>query len=133
MKSLSNPVLSLCILVLTSGLAGCAAVNSVSLTPIPAQRNHPVKAEVSKWIFLGFSFDNDFIDPLVGDLKQKCPNGVISGILTKDETISYFLLFKKHVTATGYCNSATAKAAQTPGKIRQPGSAEGSADTSVEN
>ncbi len=133
MKINPNLFLSFCFLALTSGMVGCAAVNSVSLTPIPAQRNHPVKAEVSKWIFLGFSFDNDFIDPLVGDLKQKCPNGVISGILTKDETISYFLLFKKHVSATGYCNIATANTAQMPGKNRQPGSADVSPDSSMEN
>jgi hypothetical protein len=133
MKLNLNLFLAFSFLALTTGMVGCAAVNSVSLTPIPAQRNHPVKAEVSKWIFLGFSFDNDFIDPLVSDLKQKCPNGVISGILTKDETISYFLLFKKHVSATGYCNIATAKTAQTQGKNRQPGSAENATDASVEN
>lgn len=97
-------------------LGGCASVNSVSLTPIPVNRSQPVKAEVSRWIFLGFNFDNDFIDPLVGDLKTQCPNGVISGILTKDETISYFLVFKKQVTATGFCNSAAgAKLVQTKG------------------
>lgn len=97
-------------------LSGCAIVNSVSLTPIPSQRTRPVKAEVSKIIILGFNFDNDFIDPLVEDLKQQCQNGVVSGILTKDETISYFLVFKKRVTATGFCNVPVAKAANVGGK-----------------
>jgi hypothetical protein len=87
----------------------CAHVNSVSLTPIPANRSKVVKAEVSKLIILAFNFDNDYIDPLVADLQSQCPNGVISGLLTKDETISYFLAFKKHVIATGYCNMATTK------------------------
>lgn len=90
-------------------ISGCASINSVSVTPIPAGRNSSVKAEVSRWIILGFNFDNDYINPLVSDLKQKCPNGVVSGILTKDETISYFLVFKKHVVATGYCITPNSK------------------------
>ena len=90
-------------------LSSCASINSVSLTPIPAQRNHPVQAEVSKWIFLGFNFDNDFVNPLVDDLKNKCPNGLVSGILTKDEEISYFLVFHKRITASGFCNIASAR------------------------
>lgn len=96
-------------LILAGIATGCASINSVSLTPIPSARSRPVSAEVTKIIILGFSFDNDFIDPLVSDLQQKCPNGVISGILTKDETISYFLVFKKRVVATGYCNVSVAK------------------------
>ncbi len=84
-------------------LSSCASVNSVSLTPIPADRSRQVSAEVSKTIFLAFSFDNDFVDPLVQQLKDQCPKGVVSGILTKDETISYILVYTKRVTATGYC------------------------------
>ncbi len=97
----------------TSLLVSCAHVNSVSLTPIPANRSKPVRAEVSKLIILGFNFDNDYIDPLVSDLKAQCANGVISGLLTKDETINYFLAFKKHVVATGYCLQAPGKASET--------------------
>lgn len=88
-------------------LAGCAHINSVALTPIPAQRSHPVKAEVSRTIFLAFNFDNDYIEPLVDQLKSQCPGGVVSGILTKDETIGYLIVFTKRVTATGFCNGAT--------------------------
>ncbi|AHZ85949.1 hypothetical protein Bb109J_c0291 [Bdellovibrio bacteriovorus] len=113
-QSLSKALLS--VLVLGSGLVGCASVNSVSLTPIPANRNTPVKAEVSRWIILGFNFDNDYIDPLVEDLKRQCPNGVVSGILTKDETIAYLLVFKKHVVTTGFCNTAPAAKAVTTKK-----------------
>lgn len=96
---------------LASGLVGCAHVNSVSLTPIPANRTHKVSAETSRWIVLGFNFDNDYIDSLVEDLKRDCPNGVVSGILTKDETIAYLLVFKKHVAVTGFCNTAPTKTA----------------------
>lgn len=94
---------------IASSLVGCASVNSVSLTPIPMNRNQPVKTEVSRWVFLGFNFDNDYIDPLVEDLKRQCPNGIVSGILTKDETIAYVLFFKRKVAATGFCNQAVAQ------------------------
>lgn len=84
--------------------AGCASLNSVSLTPIPSNRSKLVKAEVSKFIILGFNFDNDYINPLVDNLKSQCPNGVISGILTKDEIISYVLAHNHRIVATGFCN-----------------------------
>lgn len=117
---------------LMASLVGCASVNSVSLTPIPSKRSTPVRAEVSKVIFLGFNFDNDYIDPLVSDLKRQCPDGVVSGILTKDETISYFLVFKKRVVATGFCNSA-AKTAGSKTQPRRPSSIEEAVETSSEN
>ncbi len=89
-------------------LSGCATINSVSLTPIPADRKNEVQVQTSRTIFLGFNFDNDFVDNLVEELKQKCPNGKVTGILTKDENINYFLyiVWKKQVTATGYCIQA---------------------------
>lgn len=94
-------------------LSGCASINSVSLTPIPSQRTKTVRAEVSKTIFLGFNFDNDYVNPLVDDLKRQCPNGLVSGILTKDEVISYFLVFTHRVIATGYCGTSVAKNSQS--------------------
>lgn len=106
MKSCSTWLTSIAVAA-TLLATGCASVNSVSLTPIPAKRSQMVRAEVSKTIFLAFNFDNDFVDPLVEDLKRQCPNGVVSGILTKDETIAYVLVFKKRVTATGFCNTAS--------------------------
>ena len=89
-------------------LSACTSLHTVSLTSIPAQRSNKVTAEVSKTIILGFNFDNDFVDDLENQLKNKCPNGIISGILTKDEIVDYFIMFvwKHHVVATGYCNRA---------------------------
>jgi uncharacterized lipoprotein YajG len=98
-------------LILSFILSSCASVNSVSLTPIPADRHQPIKVEASKVIVLGLNFDNDFVDQLVSDLQRKCPKGKVTGILTKDENINYFLylVWKKQVTATGYCvSNATA-------------------------
>ncbi len=91
----------------TSGLMGCASINSVSMTSVPAKRTKEIRAERSKLIFLGFNFDNDFVNEMTEDLKAQCPNGQVQGILTKDETILYFLFFvySRRVVATGYCNT----------------------------
>lgn len=92
-------------------LSNCASINSVSLTPIPADRKYQVRSDRSKVIILGFNFNNDFVDDVVEDLKRQCPNGKVSGLLTKDENINYFLyiVWKKQLTATGYCvGNATA-------------------------
>lgn len=93
------------LLILSFLLSGCTSLQTVSLTSIPAQRSNVVKAEVSKTIILGFNFDNDFVDQLESQLKNKCANGQITGILTKDEVVDYFLMivWKHQVTATGYC------------------------------
>ena len=89
-------------------IIGCASVNSLSLSSIPAVRNKEVRSERSKTIFLGFNFNNDFIDEMADDLKSQCSNGMVKGILTKDEVINYFLMivWSHKVTATGYCVQA---------------------------
>lgn len=92
-------------------LSGCASVNSVSLTSIPANKEREVKTSASRIIFLGFNFNNDYVDNMVEDLQRQCPNGKISGILTKDESINYFLFFvwERRVTARGYCQGGGSK------------------------
>jgi hypothetical protein len=97
---------------------GCASVNSVSLTPIPKDRSKPISAEVSRTIFLAFNFDNDYVDPLIGQLKSKCPQGVVTGILTKDEVIHYFIAHTRRVVATGYCLQAPVAAANPAAKTK---------------
>lgn len=126
LKNQSTSVFPLVLVSVITGWAflGCASINSLSLTPIPAERKNPVQAERSKIIILGFNFDNDFVDDVVDELKQQCPKGKVTGLLTKDENIFYFMFFvwKKHITATGYCvppspNSPLgSKAAQFRGK-----------------
>lgn len=86
-------------------LTGCASINSVSLTSIPAGRGREINAKGSRLIFLGLNFNNDFVDEMTDDLKRQCEGGQVKGILTKDETIQYFLffLYQRRVTATAYC------------------------------
>lgn len=113
-------------------LAGCASINSISLTPIPAERKAQVKTEKSKVIFMGFNFENDFVNSIVDDLKRQCPNGKVTGILTKDEDINYFLyiVWKKQITATGFCVPNT-MASSTKNKSR--GTASEATEDSLES
>lgn len=86
-------------------LTNCVHLKSVSLTSIPEERSQVVKTNKEKFVFFLFNFDNDFVDSAVQDLKSQCPKGKVTGILTKDETVMYFLFFvwKMRLTAEGYC------------------------------
>lgn len=85
----------------------CSHLNSVSQTSIPKDRTNLVEASVERNIIFLFNFDNNYIDELTGLLMNKCPKGSVKGILTKDETITYFpvVYSKSIVTAKGYCVS----------------------------
>ena len=86
--------------------SACVSLQSVSLTQVPAQRANKVRAESSKFMFLLISFDNDYVDEAVHKLKSQCEGGQITGILTKDEFVNYFLgiFSKRRVIAEGYCS-----------------------------
>lgn len=84
-------------------LTQCAYLRSVSITPQPSDRSKKIQAEVSRFVFLAFNFDNDFLDELPKKLSAQCPDGKITGIVTKYEDIVYFLAHTMKVSATGYC------------------------------
>ncbi len=86
-------------------LANCTHLQSVSTSSIPQQRATKVVAERSKFIFLMFNFNNDYVNDMAEDLARQCPNGKVQGILTKQEFVTYFPLFfnTSKVTAEGYC------------------------------
>lgn len=92
-------------------IAGCTHLSSVSTTSIPENRSHPISSEAYRFIFLGFNFDNDFVDVMAKDLANKCPQGKVQGILTKHESIVYFPLIAHAVrlTANGYCLNVASK------------------------
>ena len=100
MKSLLSLMLSVTL------MSGCVSLRSVSQTQIPAKRSGKVMAESEKWIIFFLSFDNDFVDKVSADLKRKCQKGKVTGILTKDENVNYFLglVMKRRIVAHGYCN-----------------------------
>lgn len=93
----------MCVFLLVT--SGCVSLNSVSLTSVPADRSQRVRAEAERFIFMGFNFDNDYVNTITMDLKNQCPTGTVSGVLTKSESINYFLyiFWRSKVSATGYC------------------------------
>ena len=83
-------------------LAGCTALQSVSVTQIPTDRSRPLRAEVTNTALLGIHFDNDFLDDLTPELMRQCPHGRITGLLTKQESSLYVIVATRRVIATGY-------------------------------
>ncbi|MBF0441315.1 MAG: hypothetical protein HQK54_05370 [Oligoflexales bacterium] len=86
-------------------MQGCSYTAAVSQTNIPADRGKVVKTSVYKFIFLGFNFDNDEVLRLTKQLQEKCPNGDVRGVLTKDIRTMYFLFFfwARETFASGFC------------------------------
>ena len=105
-----------------SVLSGCVSLDSVSVTQIPVNRSQKVKAEAERFIVLGFNFDNDYVNAITSDLKNQCANGTVTGILTKTESIDYFLFifWKKRVTASGFCVPGKLATGGTDPKKRRP-------------
>ena len=87
--------------------AGCASLQSVSVTAVPSERAHRVHADASNTAFLGIHFDNDFADGLREDLRRQCPHGRVTGVFTKYETYWVVVVETRKVTATGYCVAPT--------------------------
>lgn len=102
-------------------LSGCTTLRSVSLTSVPAQRTQRIQAEREKFIFMGFNFENDHVSDVAADLRRQCPQGMISGVLTKHETVNYFLyiFWKQRVTSEAFCSG---KAAANNSRPRKPSS-----------
>jgi hypothetical protein len=84
-------------------LSGCASLQSVSVTAVPQDRSRVVEADEGNVAFLGIHFDNSFADGLRDQLKAKCPKGKVTGIYTKYESVWYFLVQKRKVSASGFC------------------------------
>jgi hypothetical protein len=95
--------LSLLFAPLLALLAGCTSLQSVSVTQIPKDRSRPVHAEVSNTALFGIHFDNDFVRELTDDLMRQCPDGRVTGILTKQESTLYVIVQTRRVVATGFC------------------------------
>ena len=98
MKKLT--LLAICLSLVTSG---CASLKSVSLTQIPAERSKRISAEASDWGILGLFGNNDFTQRLPEELQKQCPNGRVTGILTKQDSYFYFFWLTRRVTAHGFC------------------------------
>lgn len=84
---------------------GCSHVQSVSVSSIPKKRSQKVRVSADKFIFFLLNFNNDYVNELTEQLASKCPKGVVKGVLTKHELITYFPLvaYKQRVSIEGYC------------------------------
>jgi hypothetical protein len=98
-------------------LSACASLRSVSVAAIPQDRSKIVEAKSSSWALLGISFSNEFAEQVTTDLAAKCPNGEISGILTKYSIYHYLLILKREVTAKGYCTQVETNTVASPATI----------------
>lgn len=85
------------------GCAGCASLQSVSVTNIPSERARPISATASNAAFLGIHFDNDFADGVPEELRRQCPHGKVTGVYAKYETTWYVVVENRSVTAKAYC------------------------------
>ncbi|MBN2433974.1 MAG: hypothetical protein JXK07_01760 [Spirochaetes bacterium] len=94
-------------------LTMCTTLHSVSLSQIPKNRNQNIYAEAGDWAFLGINFSNDIVEEAQNSLRAKCPNGKITGILTKFADYNYLFVVKREVTLNAFCVSAE----QTKGDI----------------
>lgn len=63
----------------------------------------PISAQGSDWSLLGLTLSNDFVDEVIGKVRNQCRNGKIQGILTKYQTVTYFFVFKREVFVKAYC------------------------------
>ncbi len=91
-----------------SFFSGCVSLNSVSLTQVPKKRTNKVHANSEKWLIFMIAFDSDYVDAAANQLKNQCPGGKITGILTKDVFTNYFLgiVMKRTIEAEGYCSKS---------------------------
>ena len=48
------------------------------------------------------------LEAAVDELKAQCQGGKIIGVFTKDQTMRYFLVFKREAIVRGYCNQVKA-------------------------
>ena len=84
-------------------LTQCVSLRSISVTQIPKERSKIVTAEVKKFVFLAFNFDNDYVDAVTEELRSQCQGGTVTGILTKHSRTEYFIAHHEIVSAQGYC------------------------------
>ena len=88
-------------------IQGCTHLASVSTSSIPksSKRAKPVSVQAKRMIFLGFNFNNDYVNDLTFQLANQCPNGKVEGVVTKHENVLYFLpfVYEVRVTASGFC------------------------------
>ncbi|MBP7281281.1 MAG: hypothetical protein KBA66_06890 [Leptospiraceae bacterium] len=98
-------ILLIALLVLASGIVNCVQLHSIAINsqPEPKEREKQITAQTDKLVFLAFNFNNDFLDEAPKKLLEQCKDGKIKGIVSKFETVNYFLFIRYVIKASGYC------------------------------
>jgi len=95
------------LIALASALTQCTTVRSVSISQLPesAARRSLVTATASSPVIFLIPFNTGYLDEAREDFVGKCHKGAIEGVLSKDETVDYFLsLFMiQRIHLQGYC------------------------------
>ncbi|MCS6902190.1 MAG: hypothetical protein RMJ98_22405 [Myxococcales bacterium] len=94
---------SLLLLLLLVASSACTTLKSFSMTQVPADRSRPVEASETSGGLFGIFFSNSFVDEVAEQLRAKCPQGRLSGVVTKYESTLYVIWVSRKITATGYC------------------------------
>ena len=100
-------IINIFIFFILFNFVGCAQLQSISQTAIPADRSKKISAEVKRHIILFFNFSTGYVDEVQSDLRNKCQAGKISGITTKHYTVTYFpgIYYQDRIEAYGYCHA----------------------------
>ena len=87
------------------GAVGCTHLHSLSVTTIPDDRSRPVEATGERIVLLGINPNNDYAAEVVSDLAKQCPDGRISGVMTRYERamVVPVLAYAHRVHAQGFC------------------------------
>jgi len=62
-----------------------------------------IKSQSEQFVFLGFSYDTDYVDQAYHSLQKKCQEGRIEGITTQFSTSLGFLSWKNKILMQGLC------------------------------
>jgi hypothetical protein len=100
---MSIKIIVSCLFLFTS--LTCVQLQSISINSQPdlKERDLRIEATSSKFVFLAFNFNNDFLEETPKKLIEQCQGGKIKGIVTKFETVSYVFFTDFIVKANGYC------------------------------
>ena len=102
------------LIAMASSLTQCTTVSSVSISqvPEPAARRSLVTASASSPVIFLIPFNTDYLDEARENFVSNCQKGAIEGVLSKHETVNYFLSFImiQRIHLQGYCVDKVADA-----------------------